>query len=61
MAAPTTTNPGVVDRSSTAFFAAPIGLNVVLENPVFLSDLPTVNPAVPGQLWNNAGVVTQSQ
>ena len=56
----TIANPNIEDRHDTTYWAAPIGVGVVLPNPVFISDLPTVNPNVPGQLWNNAGVVTQS-
>jgi hypothetical protein len=34
-----------------------------ISNPgsyITMSDLPTVDPGVPGALWNNAGVVTVS-
>lgn len=53
-------NPNIPDRHDQRFFTGPIGNGTVLTAPVFISDLPTVNPNVPGQLWNNAGVVTQS-
>lgn len=61
MANPVIANPNVANRHDTTFWAAPIGVGVALPNPVYLSDLPTANPNVPGQLWNNSGVVTQSQ
>jgi hypothetical protein len=60
MAAPVITNPSVADRALSTWWAAPIGVGTVLPNPVFLSDLPTSDPHVAGQLWNNAGVVTES-
>lgn len=60
MAAPVIANPNVADRSDSRIWVAPIGVGAVIPNPVFMSDLPTSNPAVPGQLWNNAGVVTES-
>lgn len=34
--------------------------NLTVSGTVTLSGLPTANPAVAGQLWNNAGVVTVS-
>lgn len=53
-------NPNVPDRHNTDFWTAPIGLNAVTETPVFLSDLPTSDPGVAGQLYNVSGVVTVS-
>lgn len=60
MAAPIITNPNVAQRHDTTFWAAPIGVGVALANPVYTSDLPTADPHVAGQLWNNAGVITES-
>ena len=60
MAAPVITNPNVAQRSNGYWWDAPIGVGVVNSNPVFLSDLPTADPHVDGQLWNNSGVITQS-
>jgi hypothetical protein len=60
MAAPVITNPNVADRSNSAWWVAPIGVGTVIPNPVFMSDLPTSDPAVAGQLWNDSGVVTES-
>jgi len=60
MAAPVITNPNVAQRSSSSWWTAPIGVGTVETNPVYLSDLPTADPHVAGQLWNNSGVVTQS-
>jgi hypothetical protein len=60
MADPVIANPNVSDRSNTTWWAAPIGVGVVLANPVFMSDLPTSDPLVAGQLYNNSGVVTES-
>ncbi len=60
MAAPVIANPNVADRALSTWWVAPIGVGAVLPSPVFMSDLPTSNPAVAGQLWNNAGVVTES-
>ena len=53
-------NPNIATRHDQKYWAAPIGNGTVLPSPVFMDDLPTANPNVPGQLWNNAGVVTQS-
>ncbi len=63
MAAPVIANPNVADRANSSCWAAPIGVNVVLPNPVFMSDLPTADPHVAGQLWADATthVVTESQ
>lgn len=60
MAAPVITNPNVADRSNSSWWVAPIGVGTVIPNPVFMSDLPTSDPAVAGQLWNDSGVVTES-
>lgn len=60
MAAPIITNPSVSQRHLSTWWTAPIGVGVVGSNPVYLSDLATADPHVAGQLWNNAGVVTQS-
>jgi len=60
MAAPVVANPSVANRSASTWFAAPIGVGTVVANAVFLSDLPTADPHVAGQLWNSSGVVTQS-
>jgi hypothetical protein len=53
-------NPNVSDRHNTSFWTAPIGLAAVTETPVFLSDLPTSDPAVAGQLYNLSGTVMVS-
>lgn len=60
MAAPVIANPNVADRHNTRIWVAPIGVGAVISNPVYLSDLPTADPTEAGQLWNNAGVVTES-
>jgi hypothetical protein len=60
MAAPVMTNPNVADRSNSNWWVAPIGVGTVLPNPVYASDLPIADPHVAGQLWNNAGVITES-
>lgn len=60
MAAPIVANPSVANRHDSKWWTAPIGVGVVDPSAVFLSDLPTANPVVAGQLWNNAGVITQS-
>lgn len=60
MAAPVITNPNVAQRHLSTYWVAPIGVGAVLPNPVFLSDLPTDDPHVAGQLWNSSGVVTES-
>lgn len=60
MAAPVIANPNVADRSNSSIWVAPIGVGTVIPNPVYASDLPTADPAVAGQLWNNAGVITES-
>jgi len=60
MAAPVITNPNVAQRSNSSWWTAPIGVGTVETNPVYLSDLPTADPHVAGQIWNNSGVVTQS-
>ena len=60
MADPIIGNPNVANRHDTRFWVAPIGVGAVIPNPVDLSDLPTADPTVAGQLWNNAGVVTES-
>jgi len=60
MAAPVITNPNVAQRSNSSWWVAPIGVGTVESNPVYLSDLPTADPHVAGQIWNNSGVVTQS-
>lgn len=60
MAAPVVANPSVANRSDSKWWTAPIGVGTVGTNAVFLSDLPTADPLVAGQLWNNSGVVTQS-
>lgn len=61
MAAPVVANPNVADRSLSLWWTAPIGVGTVNPNPVYLSDLPTADPQVAGQLYNASGVVTQSQ
>jgi len=61
MAAPVITNPNVADRSLSTWWTAPIGVGTVDSNPVFLSDLPTSDPGIPGALFiGDNGVVTQS-
>lgn len=60
MADPVIANPNVSDRHNTYWWAGPIGTGVVLANPVFLSDLPTSDPGVDGQLYNASGVPTIS-
>jgi len=60
MAAPIITNPNVADRSNSYWWVAPIGVGTVLPNPVFMSDLPTSDPLVDGQLYNDGGVPTIS-
>lgn len=64
MADPVIANPNVSDRHNTNWWAAPIGNGTVVPNPVYLSDLPTTDPAVAGQLWcdtANSNVVKESQ
>lgn len=61
MAAPVIANPNVAQRSDQTWWVAPIGLGAVAPNPVYLSDLPTSDPGVAGQLYNASGTVMQSQ
>ena len=60
MAAPTIANPNVADRSNSIWFAAPIGVGVVLSSPAYTSDLPTTDPLVAGELYNVSKVITES-
>ena len=60
MAAPVVTNPNVADRSNSIWYAAPIGVGVVLSTPAYTSDLPTADPLVAGQLYNVSKVITES-
>jgi hypothetical protein len=60
MAAPVIANPSVAQRHDQTWWCAPIGLGAVLPSPVFMSDLPTADPLVAGQLYNNNKVVTES-
>jgi hypothetical protein len=54
-------NPDVSQRSNQTFYTGPIQADGTrLVQPIFVSDLPTADPAVAGQLWNDAGVVTVS-
>jgi len=52
-------NPNVADRSNGVMFVAPIGVGAVLPAPVIASNLPTAETSVDGELYTNAGVVTQ--
>lgn len=61
MAAPVLVNPNVAQRADQTWWVAPIALGAAIPSPVFLSDLPTSDPHVAGQLYNATGVVTQSQ
>lgn len=64
MAAPIIANPNVAQRHDQTWWAAPIGLGMVTPNPVFASDLPTTDPAVAGQLWQDPtanNVIKESQ
>lgn len=60
MANPVIANPNVAERHNSYWWTAPIGVGTVNPNPVFMSDLPTTDPLVAGQLWNNSNVVTES-
>lgn len=61
MAAPVINNPNVADRALSTWWTAPIGVGTVNTNVVYLSDLPTSDPAIAGALFIGAnGVVTQS-
>lgn len=53
-------NPNIPQRHDQRFFTGPIGNGTVITSPVYIDDLPTTNPNVAGQLWNNSGVVTES-
>ena len=64
MAAPVIANPSVAQRHDQTWWVAPIALGAVIPSPVFLSDLPTADPHVAGQLWQDptaADGVKQSQ
>lgn len=64
MADPVIPNPNVADRANSTWWTSPIGVGAVGPNPVFLSDLPTSDPGVAGQLYidtENGNVVTESQ
>lgn len=64
MAAPVITNPNVSDRHLSYWWVAPIGVGAVNPNPVYMSDLPTADPHVAGQLWvdsTNGYAVIESQ
>ncbi len=52
-------NPNVDDRSNGNWWAAPIGVGMVLPTPVLASDLPTVETTVDGELYNDGGTVKQ--
>jgi hypothetical protein len=60
MAAPKITNPSVSDRHNSIWYAAPIGVGVVLSSPAYTSDLPTSDPLVAGELYNASKVITES-
>lgn len=53
-------NPNLAQRNNTQFWTAPMGLSAVTESAVFISDLPTTDPAVVGQLYSDSQVVTVS-
>lgn len=54
-------NPDIPDRSNNTFYTGPIQTDGTrLVQPIYVSDLPTADPAVAGQLWSDAGVVTVS-
>ena len=64
MAAPIITNPNVADRHNSSIWTAPIGVGTVNTNAVYMSDLPTADPLVAGQLWvdsTNGYAVIESQ
>jgi hypothetical protein len=54
------TNPSVSERALSTWWTAPIGVGTSDTSPVYLADLPTADPHVVGQCWNNSGVVTVS-
>lgn len=53
-------NPNVADRSNGNWWAAPIGVGTVLPAPVIASQLPTSDPSVAGELYDDTGTVKQS-
>lgn len=53
-------NTGAVTTTATFGPATSITSLTVSGGTVILTGLPTSNPAVAGQLWNNAGVLTVS-
>lgn len=57
-----TTNPltGTVTVTATYGASATVANLTASGSAIILSGLPTSNPAVAGQLWSNAGVVTVS-
>ena len=64
MAAPVIANPNVADRHLSLMWVAPIGVGTVVPNPVYASDLPTADPHVVGQLWQDTAannVIKESQ
>lgn len=54
-------NPNIPDRHNTQFFTGPIQADTILTALIFIQgELPTADPAVEGQVWSNAGVLTVS-
>ncbi len=58
----TPANPNVDDRSNTTFFTGPLNNGTQLTGVLYIdtSTLPTSDPAVAGQIWSDAGVLTVS-
>lgn len=64
MAAPVLVNPNIAQRSDQTWWVAPIALGAAVPSPVLASDLPTTDPAVAGQLWQDPtanNVIKESQ
>lgn len=51
----TIANPNISDRHNSEWFAGPIGVGLVLPNPVLVSGLPTTDPHVVGALYSTDG------
>jgi hypothetical protein len=60
MAAPVLPILNIANRHDQTWYAGPLSIGIALPSPVFTSDLPTSDPLVAGQLYNNAKVVTES-